>query len=345
MAKRKKKKNSRPQPAPIPVRKKTPWGWIVACSLVTLAALALILIFLLSGNQQGTQPEDPNAAITPTVDTTNQVSMRIVKPGSAYVEPNDSAATVYYFRKGDVVNVVNIESTWATIAVEGRPYYLPTSTLRAMDEFLVVIDAGHQIKVDNNKEALGPDGTETEPRMEAGNVGVSTFMQEHELTMAVALKLKDSLEQKGYQVILTRNHSGVEIVSNAERAQVANKLYADAYISLHASSSEDDQVQGVYTMCQTSNNSFNGDLYTQSKSLSDEILEAVVTATGATKLSRQETDKVSGINWSQVPVSFVEMGYLSNVQEDQLLATEEYQQKLAEGIANGIDRYFTTEDK
>lgn len=348
MAKKKKKSGPKPVPkkAPAPARTASAINWKLIAILAALVALVAVCAILAVGQQEkdsgNTEPE--GTGITqPSVDTSNLVTMRVVKPGSAYVTPDKNSATVFSFRKGDQVDVVSSEGGWSTIAVEGRGYYVPTETLRALDEYLVVIDAGHQLREDRGKEAIGPGGADTETRMEAGNVGVATGMQEYDLNLAVSLKLKEVLEQRGYKVVMIRNHNAVS-VSNVERAEVANKLYADAYISLHASSADDPEKRGMYTVCQSAENSYNGDLYTQSKELAAEILDAMTISTGATKLEMQETDEMSGINWCQVPVTFVEMGHLSNADEDRLMSTDAYRQKIAEGIANGIDAYFTEDE-
>ncbi|MBQ7026717.1 MAG: N-acetylmuramoyl-L-alanine amidase, partial [Peptococcaceae bacterium] len=93
-------------------------------------------------------------------------------------------------------------------------------------------------------------------------------------------------------------------------------------------------------MCQTQTNPYNGYLYEESRSLSECVLNGFVNATGCKKRSIIETDTMSGINWCAVPTTIVEMGFMSNPEEDAMMATPEYQQKMAVGIADGVDAYL-----
>ncbi len=94
------------------------------------------------------------------------------------------------------------------------------------------------------------------------------------------------------------------------------------------------------TLCQTSNNKYNGKIAGQSYKLSKSILDNMVKMTGAKNRGVTRTDTMSGINWSKVPVTIIEMGFLSNEKEDKLLSSSDYQNKIVQGMANGIDEYF-----
>lgn len=212
-------------------------------------------------------------------------------------------------------------------------------TRAASNGRIVAIDAGHQVKGNSEKEPIGPGSTTMKPKVPAGAEGILTKTPEYKLTLEVAKRVKRVLEERGYTVVMIRETNDVNI-SDAERAEMANKSGASAFVRIHANSLENSSVNGILSMCQTPGNPYNGELHAQSYSLSKRITDQISGQTGFKNRGVQETDTMSGINWCKIPVSIVEMGFLSNPEEDQKMAQEEYQEKIAAGIADGVDAYF-----
>ena len=205
---------------------------------------------------------------------------------------------------------------------------------------IVAIDAGHQAKANAEKEPIGPSSETMKAKMPAGAVGTVLGVKEYELTLTVAEKLKEELENKGYQVVMIRESHDVNL-SNSERARLANERGAEIFIRLHANSMENTGVYGALAMCMTAQNPYNAALHDNSYRLAKTIIDQVCALTGTKNRGVQEVDNNGEINWSEIPVAVVEMGFLSNPDEERWLSEGDYQDKIVSGIAAAVDSYFT----
>ena len=206
---------------------------------------------------------------------------------------------------------------------------------------IVGIDPGHQSeKVDMSAtEPNGPGSSTMKAKASTGTSGSFSGLPEYQLNLNVSLLLRDILEQRGYQVVMTRTDNDTAI-SNKERAELVASKGAEICVRIHANGDDSSGVSGALTMCPSQQNPYVSDLYDSSNRLSRCIIDSYCAATGFQNRGIIYTDNMTGINWSTIPVTIVEMGFMTNQNDDLKMADSSFQQTMAEGIANGIDAYF-----
>ena len=215
------------------------------------------------------------------------------------------------------------------------------SATEKLNGWKVAIDPGHQGSwVDMSaQEPSAPGSSETKAKATTGTTGKFSGLNEYELNLQVSLLLRDELEDRGYEVVMTREDHDTAI-SNKERAELAAAEGADILVRIHANGSDDTSVNGALAMVPSQSNPYVGYMYEECYELGEDILKAYCESTGIADDGVQYYDNMSGINWSTIPVTILEMGFMSNQNDDLLMADETFQPVMPDGIANGIDDYF-----
>lgn len=203
----------------------------------------------------------------------------------------------------------------------------------------IAIDAGHQSHANLATEPIGPGSSVKKAKVAGGATGVATKTPEYKLNLLVAKKLKKVLVARGYQVYMIRTTNDVNI-SNKQRAIRANQSGADIYLRIHADASGSSSVRGASMLYPSKKNPYVKNLSKASKKLSNCILKTYCKKTGIKSRGLITRDDLTGTNWSKIPVTLIEMGFLSNAAEDCYMQKSANQEKMAIGIADGIDDYF-----
>lgn len=226
-------------------------------------------------------------------------------------------------------NVVNLALTleygaYCAIAEEDSAlvitvYSQQSSSSNVLKDKLIVIDPGHGV--------------------DPGAIGTVLGVTDAEVGLDVGLKLRDLLEAQGATVIMTRE-TDVRVALN-DRPALANQVEADLFISIHGNAIDGrPDKSGIETYYYAP--SSNAQLYAQSivrASLAQYVSEGLGLTTS--RPSEVRTANYAVLRENNHPSILVETGYLTNAEEEALLATDAYRQKLAEGIFIGVLNYLS----
>lgn len=168
---------------------------------------------------------------------------------------------------------------------------------------------------------------------------------ESSINLSIALKVQSLLEQAGSTVLLTRSDDNgiydtesntlrkMKVSDIKNRVKIGNSSSADIFVSIHLNKIPQEQYWGWQTFFKQENE--------ESKKLA-QSLQSGLNET-IQKENKRESLKIENIyivDHVEIPIAIVECGFLSNEEEEKLLQTEEYQDKLAWGIYLGIMNYF-----
>lgn len=169
---------------------------------------------------------------------------------------------------------------------------------------------------------------------------------EASINLQIAQKLKEQLEEQGYEIIMTREDENNIADENKQskiaemkqsdlnnRVKIINESGADFCISIHMNQFQNERFWGWQT--------FYNDHSIKGKKLASAIQEEICKV--ILKKNTRTALKIEGIkivDKTQIPVVIVECGFLSNPEEKKLLQEEAYQEKLVEGICKGVERFY-----
>jgi N-acetylmuramoyl-L-alanine amidase len=215
---------------------------------------------------------------------------------------------------------------------------LPAGT--AQPRPVVALDPGHDLRANLATEPIGPGSSTRKIKDGGGTSGVVSGLREADLNLRVALRLRQLLEGAGVRVVMTRTKTAGTSIGNVARAAIANRARAALFLRIHADGSTERSTRGTHALYPALRRGWTDDVYAASKRAARIVQADLRAALGFPDRGLQERSDFTGFNWADVPVTLVEMGFMTNPTEDRLLATSAYQQRAAVGLCRGTLRFL-----
>lgn len=225
-----------------------------------------------------------------------------------YDSSRDASYVIVFLKDGLKYNITSPEKTDnITIELSGTP--------ALYQDMLIVIDPGHGAQ---DPGANTRDG-----------------VQEKNLNLDISFRLKALLEEMGFKTLMTRTED--VFVDLYKRAEIANEANADLFVSVHINAHPSSSMYGVETLYYPTgkNESDNRDNYNYARIIQEEMVKELKTA----DRGLDPREKLVVTRETKMPAVIAELGFLTNSNEKALLITEDYRQKCAQALANGIKRY------
>ena len=203
-----------------------------------------------------------------------------------------------------------------------------------MAGLIIGLNPGHQTKTITKKYPIAPGSKKKAYGCKVGAGGRWSRVPEYEVVLQIGLKLRKKLEDAGATVVMTRTTNDVSL-TNIQRAEILNKAGVDVALQLHCNSSNKKSHHGCSGFVRTT-----GGWYGQSKAIGKALVKGICASTGMTNKGVKKYNGYMSLNWTTTPSVLLEMGYLSNKAEDKLLATDEFREKIAQGIFDGLCAYY-----
>ncbi len=162
----------------------------------------------------------------------------------------------------------------------------------------------------------------------------SPYCEEKKLCLQTARLVKKHLNQLGYHVVMTRESDAY--VSLARRVEIATQAGGDLFVSVHYNSTRNPIAKGIEVFFDSKEDKVRAK---SSKKLADAVLGRVLRRTEAVSRGVKKGNFYV-IRETSMPAILVEGGFISNPDERGRLRTREYQEKIALGIADGVDRFI-----